>query len=174
MSEPSGPVVRSVRPPPLPPEVPGRISSPAQRLESDNRRFALIEDAVYTWWHPLREPEPARTLYRVVVPEGFDHDFASVPRILWALIAPLDLGLGSIFHDWLYRNGGRVPTLRWDARAGGWETVHEPWTRVLADELFARIMREQGVPRWRRRCAYLAVRVAGFGYWRACVRARST
>ena len=101
------------------------------------------------------------------VPDGFTHDFASVPRVLWTLISPLDLGLASIFHDWLYRNGGRVTTRRWTTATGGWEDVEEPWTRVQADELFARLMREQGVPRWRRRAAYLAVRVAGRNHWRA-------
>jgi hypothetical protein len=39
------------------------------------------------------------SLYRLVLPAGFAHDFASIPRVLWALSSPLDLGLASIFRD---------------------------------------------------------------------------
>lgn len=145
--------------PPLPRSVAGRVTSPAQRMTPDFRRFRLLEEAVYTWWH-------RDALLRLVVPAHFTHDFASVPRLLWALISPLDLGLASIFHDWLYRNGGRVATLRWLQESDTWEEVRTPWTRVQTDELFARMMREQGVVKWRRRAAYVAVQIAGGAHWR--------
>lgn len=153
-------------PPPLPTDVPGRVTSPAQKLTADFRSFRLLEVARYTWWNPLGAPDPERDLLRLEVPEGFTHDFASVPRVLWMLISPLDLGLASLFHDWLYRAGGRVTTLRWDRTDGRWDPVEDPWSRRYADELFARMMREQGVPKWRRRAAYLAVRLAGGSSWR--------
>lgn len=161
----SGPEEASTSRLPLPVEVPGRITSPAQKLTDDFRHFRLLENALYTWWHPLDDPE-RRRLYRLVVPAGFTHDFASVPRLLWVLISPLDLGLASIFHDWLYATGGREPTLRWDPGTGTWEELHRAWTRVQVDELFARMMREQGVPKWRRRSAYLTVRLVGGRHWR--------
>lgn len=154
--------------PPLPPHVPGDVSAPRQILLPDLRRFVLAEDARYTWHMP--EGEEADGIYRLVVLEGFEHDFASVPRPLWAFIAPLDLGLASIFHDWLYRHAGRVETLRWTGvETSPWATVDMPWTREEADRLFARLMREQGVVRWRRRTAYLAVRwFAGAVWGRPC------
>lgn len=161
----TGSAVRALPDSPLPADVPGRITSPAQKLTADMRRFRLLEEAEYLWWHPLDEPAK-RELYRLVVPEAFTHDFASVPRILWALISPLDLGLASIFHDWLYQHGGAVTTLRWDAELGTWEPEDRPWTRVQTDELFARMMREQGVAKWRRRAAYAAVRSWGVEHWR--------
>ena len=150
--------------PPLPRGVPGRVRSPAQRIEPDFRRFLLLEPATYLWWHPLDAPDAA--LHRLVVPPGFDHDFASVPRLLWFLISPFDLGLASIFHDYLYRHGGAVETGRWDPATAGWAPVDRPWNRERSDALFARIMREQGVARWRRRWAYRAVRLLGGGAWR--------
>ncbi len=156
--------------PPLSPDVEGEASSPAQRLEADFfHHFQLLEEATYSWWHPLGGERPAH-LYRLTVPAGFAHDFASVPRPVWAWISPLDLGLASIFHDWLYRAGGRVVTLEWEADAGTWAARDQPWTRVHADELFARIMREQGVAKWRRRAAYLAVRWFGRRHWGAAAR----
>lgn len=135
------------------------ISSPAQRLEPDLRHFGLLEDSTYAWCHQ-------RTNYCLVVPKGFQHDFASVPRQLWGLISPIDLGLASIFHDWLYRHKGLVTTLLWEGDPARWTPRVEPWSREQADRLFARIMREQGVAKWRRRCAYLAVRLAGRRYWK--------
>lgn len=146
---------------PLPPGQDGEVSNPRQVLDADRRFFVLADEAVYTWRHA--EPGAPEAVYRLVVPEGFRHDFASVPRLLWALVAPLDLGLASLFHDWLYRHRGRVETLRWTAP--GWEAVGEPWTREDADRLFGRLMREQGVARWRRRAAYLAVRAFAGGAW---------
>jgi hypothetical protein len=138
----------------------GAVSAPAQVLLPDLRRFRLLEAATYTWRHESRS-------YRLVVPAGFEHDFASVPRPLWALISPIDLGLASMFHDWLYRNRGRVTTLQWDAAAERWTPRKDPWIRRDADRLFARIMREQGVARWRRRLAFRVVRVVGGRYWRS-------
>jgi len=117
-------------------------------------------------------------VYGLVIPPGFEHDFASVPRLLWALVAPTDLGLASIFHDRLYRAGGQVTTWAWtdappsDASGapdprGTWEARLTPWRRDQTDALFARIMREQGVVRWRRRAAYHAVQVFGEPHWRS-------
>ena len=143
-------------------DAPGEVSAPRQVLLPDLRRFRLAEPAVYTWAHAGEDGVPH--VYRLIVPEGFEHDFASVPRALWALIAPLDLGIASIFHDWLYVYAGRVETLR-EAGARIWEPVDTPWTRRDADRLFARMMREQGVRRWRRRLAYLAVRAFAGGFW---------
>ncbi len=149
---------RSLPPPPCP--EPGSVSSPAQALLPDLRRFRLLEPATYAWCHRARS-------FCLVVPEGFQHDFASVPRPLWALISPIDLGMASIFHDWLYRNRGRVTTLTWDSAQERWNPREDPWIRRDADRLFARIMREQGVARWRRRLAFLVVRAAGGRYWRS-------
>jgi len=170
--------------PPLPPDVPGRLSCPPQKLTDDFRRFRLLGAAEYVWRHraPVRgtgtsRPRRRRTgappsIYRLVVPVGFEHDFASVPRPLWALVAPIDLGLASIFHDWLYREGGRVATEEWTGPTpadpeGAWIRLDTPWRRDQADALFARIMREQGVVKWRRRVAYASVQTFGEAHWRS-------
>jgi hypothetical protein len=50
---------------------------------------------------------------RYVVPEGFWTDFASVPRILWAVLSPYDLGVGPIPHDFGYYTGF-ANKLYWD------------------------------------------------------------
>lgn len=153
-------------PPPLSEGVEGATNWPAQRLLAGFRRFALIEDATYTWRHPLDDPA-RESIYRLVVPVAFEHDFASVPRLLWTFISPLDLGLASIYHDRLYQEGGHVTTLEWMPESETWRARTEPWSRAASDALFARIMREQGVRKLKRRLAYLAVRAAGWAYWRS-------
>ncbi len=147
------------------PECPGGdsiMSSPAMRLLPDNHCFRLTEDADYTWCHDTEEYDALR----LQVPEGFRHDFASVPRLLWWFVSPVDLGLASIFHDWLYRKGGRVVTLGRSRVDGTWREVEKPWSRFDADRLFARIMREQGISRLRRRTAFKAVQWLGGDGWR--------
>lgn len=85
----------------------------------------------------------------IVVPEGFEFNAASVPRLAWLAISPLDLGVvAPLIHDWLYRTGG-----------GG------VITRRQADRLFIRHMKAEGVGWIRRNAAYLAVRVGGRSSW---------
>lgn len=150
---------------PVAPDCPGGdsvVSSPSMRLQPDNRCFRLTEDAAYTWCHATGDHDALR----LVVPSGFEHDFASVPRGLWWFISPIDLGIASIFHDWLYREGGGVTTLARRRGDGAWVELTDPWTRFDADRLFARMMREQGVSKLRRRAAFKAVHWFGGSGWR--------
>lgn len=97
--------------------------------------------------------------YRIRIPAGFEFDLASVPRPLWWLIAPFELSIAApLIHDFLYRSAGRPP-------AG---TVVPPrtFTRAQADRLFLEIMRREHVAAWRRKLAYLAVRLFGSFWWR--------
>jgi hypothetical protein len=108
-------------------------------------------EAAYTY----RDGETA-----VTVPAGFRFDLSSVPRVFWSLIAPFELSIiAPLVHDFLYRHGGDPP-------AG---SIQPPrtYTRSEADRLFLTIMRLEGVPRWRRVVAYLAVRVFGRSSWRS-------
>ena len=85
---------------------------------------------------------------RVEIPAGFETDFASIPRLLWPLFPPDGPWLeASIVHDYCYR-----------------EQV--PFSRFFADALFRELMRQYGVPRWRRVAFYYAVRLCGWLWWR--------
>lgn len=78
------------------------------------------------------------------VPAGFRTDGASIPAIFWPIVGhPLtgDHAAAAILHDCLYRQG-RV-------------------SRADADGIFRRALRESGVPGWRRRLLWLAVRLFG-------------
>ena len=92
---------------------------------------------------------------RFVVPKGTLTDLASIPRFLWWLpgFACFELGSqGPVAHDWAYSHGGQVaPQIR--------------LTRRRADLLFRRLMRADGVGRFRAGVAWAAVRGFGFLAW---------
>ena len=84
------------------------------------------------------------------VPAGFESDGASVPRIFWRLVfPPTDTRAlrAAVIHDYIYRQ------------------QPEGWDRRMADDLFFRLLVEDGVPTWRARLAWLGVRVGGGKAW---------
>lgn len=88
----------------------------------------------------------------------FDFDLASVPRVLWGVVASHELGvLAPLCHDFLYRNGGCPPD--------GCISPAHAYTRREADALFLEQMKEDGVSWIRRTVAYRAVRMFGGSSW---------
>jgi Protein of unknown function (DUF1353) len=98
--------------------------------------------------------------HKITVPAGFEFDLSSVPRAFWSLIAPFELSITApLLHDFLYHYGGDPP-------AGAIEPPRK-YTRREADDLFRRVMEQEGVPAWRRLSAYAAVRLFGGSAWRS-------
>lgn len=86
----------------------------------------------------------------VCIPEGFTFDLASIPRLLWPLIGPFELSIEApLLHDYLYRRGGLGI-----------------FSRADADRMFLDLMKSEGIARWRRWAAWLAVRLFGWTGWR--------
>jgi len=84
--------------------------------------------------------------YIIVVPEGFTTDFASVPRIFWAFIAPWGRHTyAAVVHDYLY-----------------WV---QSLPRFMADRIFLMGMRDSGVPFLQRWIMWGCVRVFGWIAW---------
>lgn len=139
--------------------------------------YFLDEEYTYRW-------ESRGIEYRIVVPRGFIHNGASVPRLVWTISGILPDGLiraAALIHDWIYRCRGRLPWPTYQYKSPNalktnpfgrideetmWCDIHGVWTRKNADRLFARIMREAGMSKRRRRAAYLAVRMFGWVAWR--------
>lgn len=146
------------------------MTSPTLHLEHPDLR-------VMVGWRTYRLGSPwrYRWLYggkvrELYLPEGFVTDLASVPKILHWWIGPRDLRHASLPHDLIYQRAGWV--------GGEHFTIDgvpcdERWTRKQADELMARIMRDAGVEKAKRRAAYLAVRAFGWTVWRGHERARA-
>lgn len=100
-------------------------------------------------WIPDDSDGPG--VIRVDVPRGFVTDLASVPRILWPVLAHTGrYGNAAIYHDWLY--------------------VDQPCTREVADRVFDRAMVDMGVDAPTRNIIWAAVRVFGGDGWERCRR----
>ena len=84
--------------------------------------------------------------HRITVPQGFVTDFASIPRVFHALLAPTGRpGRGAIVHDYLY-----------------WE---QPCTREQADWILLLAMMESGVDVVTRQLVYKVVDWFGASAW---------
>lgn len=95
---------------------------------------------------PLVEPfEFSVDSARFVVPAGFWTDFASVPRLLWPIISPYDLGIGPVPHDFGYFTG--------HANRAYWDMV------LLA------CMEKDKIAGWKRSAAYRAVDLFAGSVW---------
>lgn len=89
------------------------------------------------------------------VPEGFRHDGASVPRLVWTLIGFLPDGAhrgAALAHDYLYENRGSI---------GDFE-----YNREYADKAFLYLLEKSGIKNWHCAVAFRAVRLFGGIYWR--------
>ncbi|HAP0136057.1 TPA: DUF1353 domain-containing protein [Escherichia coli] len=116
-----------------------KFTTPAILEMLDDYRWRLAEP--FEFW---LTDDPADV---IEVPAGYVTDLASVPRILWVVFPPHGrYAKAAIVHDWLYDNALR--------------------TKAEADRIFLDAMTVLGVPCWRRRLMYLAVRLFGKGNYR--------
>ena len=96
-------------------------------------------------YHIGQYPAPIDQI--VTVPVGFITNFVSIPRPLWAILPPTGkYGKAAVIHDYLYAihciNGRHI-------------------SRKEADLIFLEAMKVLGVPAWKRRAMYRAVRIFG-------------
>ena len=89
---------------------------------------------------------------QVVVPEGFETDFASIP-LLFQRIIPVNGNhrLPAVVHDYLYSVKGRLPSIT--------------LSRQQCDRVLLTAMEEKNVNAWRRLAMYGAVRIGGQFHW---------
>ena len=105
----------------------------------DGRTWVIKRDFGYD----LDHEDSGRT---VEVPVGFHTDFASVPRLFWALIPRWGVyGNAAVIHDYLY--------------------VFHPCSRQRADAIFDEAMRVLTTPTWQRLAILAAVRLIAWIYW---------
>ena len=82
----------------------------------------------------------------VTVKEGFETDFASVPRIFWRILPPDgQYTQAAVLHDFLYNQ--------------------QLFPRKKCDGVFLEAMEVLEVPKWKRLMIYRAVRIFGWMYW---------
>lgn len=99
---------------------------------------------VYKEFTYIREPYPDGP--KIIVPAGFNTDFASVPRIFWIFISPVDRhGKAAVLHDYMYRT--------------------EMFPRHICDYIFKEAMTSINVAGWKKFLIYWNVRIFGFFVW---------
>ena len=82
----------------------------------------------------------------IYVPIGFVTNFASVPRIFWPIISPIDEhGKAAVVHDYCYYKGH--------------------YTKKISDMIFREGLRVLGVKPWKVWCMYNAVKWFGWISW---------
>jgi hypothetical protein len=83
----------------------------------------------------------------LVAPIGLKTNFASVPKMFWSVLAPWGRHMkAAVMHDYFYQTGCI--------------------SRLDADGLFYRMMRQLGVSWWRRQTMYRMVRLFGSKYYK--------
>ncbi len=115
--------------------------SNAKSLWVVTRSFKVIwkEDDIYL--------AKAKVLAEFTVPRGFETDGPSIPRRLRGVVSAVGNQFQpAIAHDFTYLNDTGL-------------------TKKQADQLFLDGMKSLGVPWYRRRVMYLAVRSFGKGHW---------
>ncbi len=77
---------------------------PPVACDGGSQQYVLEQDFAYQ----------SRAFGAITAPAGLLTDFASVPRLVWSYLSPEDpcILYGSIIHDWLYQQGGKLPLRR--------------------------------------------------------------
>lgn len=121
------------------------IKASPVKLRQGRRVGVLDKDYAYIHYDIDAETKEILGQRAVVVSRFFETDFASIPWPANYLINPFgDHAEAAVIHDWLYAVGQKGDGNRRDA-----------------DLMFYHAMRSSGVPLWRRKVMYGAVRLGG-------------
>lgn len=131
--------------------------------------LAIVDDTEYILISPFEfQWSKGGVDFRLIVPENFNTDIASSPQITWSLGFKPD-GLhraAAVVHDYMYVKGGVLPPGTYQCKnAAGWVNLETYWPRRQADDLFYKMMIHYGVPYWRAKTMWLAVRAFGWAFW---------
>ena len=128
---------------------------------TENRPNVLYDAGSELW---IMQDDYYDRTAKIIIPKGFKCDLASVPRILWPIIAPFELSEAApLVHDYLYRNAGlEVQTWSFPEYQDG----KRYYPKKYADSLFRTIMLREKVPVWKATVAYYAVKWFAKGVWK--------
>ena len=97
----------------------------------------------------------------ITVPKGFVTDLASVPRAMWAFIAPFDVARAAIVHDLLYKT---IRQYRWKMKDKEDNELVKK-AKIASDKVFLLGMHdaEPKIPGWKSYSSWKAVDLFGNG-----------
>ena len=113
------------------------------KAERRKNEYSLVHGLVYT----------ANDMKIFVVPAGFKTDFATIPKCFRWFIDDNGAGIrdAAVLHDFLYSTRSRL---------------HQNVSRRKADKYLIEAMKALGAPWYKRHIVYLAVRAAGWAYFK--------
>jgi len=121
--------------------------------DDDGFPFVLKEPLVY-------QSDGLRTT--LTIPAGFKTDFASIPRVLWNILAPVgSYDRAAVVHDLLYQQAPKVPSADGDFNSPA------RCSRKQADDTLLEAMEVCGTGRVVRWAIYAGVRAGGWKVWNA-------
>ncbi len=90
----------------------------------------------------------------ITVPEGFITDLASIPRVFWSILSPIDEYVkAAVLHDWLYHTG--------------------LYSKTRTELIFKEAMQVLNTPKWKINSVYSAVYLFGHYRWYKVKRERN-
>ena len=122
----------------------------------DVRKWELAAD-----WEYQLDPEN-----RIILPEGFRFDGASIPRVLWAFLNPVGLLLiPGLIHDYGYRHR-QLWKIDEDRKEVVPYMMFEGQKKTHWDRLFWMVGKQVNGMKFINLAAFLAVYLAGYGAWK--------
>jgi hypothetical protein len=122
-----------------------RLLTPLKvELEANGKKWRLSEKfVVYT-------EQAGEEKVWIEVEEGFETDFASIPKIFIPFLEWRDkFNKASVVHDWLYHT--------------------KQFDRKTADKIFLELMLALGINKYKAYIFYYMVRMFGWLYWRRII-----
>lgn len=129
-----------------------------------NQEGSLIKKSNTNLWI-VKEPFEWQVEYnddrygKIIVPEGFETDFGSIPQALWWMFNPTKY-VAYILHDYIYEMYGQIPTTLFDTPA----TLD--YTRKQADYVLLEALKAEKCPFIKRWLIYFGVRIWGWMAWK--------
>lgn len=132
----------------------------------ENVRLPDVLDLIYVDGSMFKLDSPYRILwsdggeeYRITVPEGYETDLSSIPRLARSIIPVVGRQNGpAVIHDYIYEPMD-------NDRPEGQHQL-EGWTKYEADSLFLEGMVAAKVNWYRRNIMHAAVKYLGHNAWR--------
>ena len=133
------------------------------------RKWVLGRDLSYTTTLPEQDIKVLKKigvklknqnlLTTITVRKGFITDLASVPRPMWAIIAPFDIARAAIIHDLLYKN---IRQYRWFKKEKQDKDLVDK-AKLISDNIFLLAMNDAipKVPQWKIYSSWKAVDLFG-------------
>ena len=134
------------------------FAQPINQPISD-RKYRLVENFIYVY-------KANDTIFRISVPAGFESDGTSSPKWSWSVFERDGIWrAAALVHDYIYHYKGFMPGNSYEFLDGNQWKKAPKIAKIEADRIFLQILRESGVPKFRRQVATAAVLLFGDKAW---------